>query len=461
MTKKKKQQEGPAPIRLLELEVRNFRRLRFAHVRVGEEGELVRITGPNYSGKTSVLLAIQALLGPSRKVVEGAVNDEGDGTGAVRGTFSNGFTVERHFTGAAPKGYLRIRSADGGRYDQERLDEWTNGLGGDLMYLWSLKPELQRGLLQNLAGGKDLDRRLLESRTREEALRAERTPHNSAAQRVARIQAPQGERPERVDVAAELERLEELRRRSSERANASLAVEHASRARNDAAAWVKAAEDELAKAKESLTRCIAEEEEAAERFNGLPDVSAEIAELRDKIADANEVEDRLAVWLAYEREVQAGAEAKEKAAQLTQQIEECQAERRELVAGLESPVPGLSFDDQGEPLLKGRPLFEASLSERMMFGADVVFAVQPQLRVLLVDQGEALDADSLAQLQERAKAGGFQVWFCRIRDDEGTEVEVLDGVALSEGVESREAVEEALEAGAPGEEDGGEEEVEF
>ncbi|KKK71412.1 hypothetical protein LCGC14_2914200, partial [marine sediment metagenome] len=152
-----------------------------------------------------------------------------------------------------------------------------------------------------------------------------------------------------------------------------------------------------------------------------------------RIADAESTDAVAREWESYDAVQTEAAKAREEAAKLSKAITSTIDARRKLVAGLKTDVPGLSFDEEGVPLLLGRELHAASGSQRATFAADVAFARNPKLKMALIDEGEALDEKSVAALARRAKANDFIVVLCTLGKEGAGEIVVEDGVALSEG----------------------------
>ena len=81
-------------IHVLAVHASNFHRLTFAEARVVPGVGLVRVTGKNGSGKTSLLRGIRSVLGGAKQVLPEALH-EGTESGVYRILLSNGFVVER------------------------------------------------------------------------------------------------------------------------------------------------------------------------------------------------------------------------------------------------------------------------------------------------------------------------------------------------------------------------------
>lgn len=477
---------GKKGITVVGVEASSFHRLRCALVKMVPGEGLVRVTGKNGAGKTSLLRSIRAALGGAGEVLSDAVvNDASeDGTGQVRLELSNGFTVTRRFTEANPKGYLTVVGPDGGKHAQSKLAEWLGPLSFDPSAFFDLHPERQREILLSLGSDQELPAKLEALRRARRKQYEERTPWISQKRRTSQVAKPAGERPVPVDVSAELRTMGRLQKAERERADLIRETERAREAartraarERDAAAhdleqaesWTgrrkQEAEDadnevtrlraELAEAErrasvahERIWETVREEERVRASLEALPDpdtVAAtvpdpvlppdpaeEMEAVRARIEAADAVQQGLEPWKAWDR-AQAELEeaiAAEKA--ITAQMEALEAQERGLIADAGIGVPGLTFGEDGAPLLNDRPLTVASGAERCRLAVAVAMAANADLRICLLDEeANGLDLDGLAELDRLAKEHGFQLWAARIGLESQGQIIVEDGVARS------------------------------
>lgn len=437
------------------VEVESLHRLKFASVKLLPGGGLVKVTGKNGAGKTSLLRAIREAMGGAGEVPPVAVNEEADDrSGFVRLELSNGFTVTRSFTEANPKGYLKVVGPDGGVHKQGRLDEWLGSNHDfDVLAFFGLKAERQREILLGLGSDPELAEKLEVVRSMHRSLYSDRTPHISEQQRCRRVREPEGERPEAIDTSVEMKRQGELlaierdrqdafrdaKAADGEATEARKEVAYATEAVSQAEAAMAAAENALGAAREEhaeAERLLEEAYTAAEgaksEAEAISDPSDELEIVRGRLNQASEVERALQPWGEYDRAQASFSEATNRVDELTAQMATLKDEERELIAGAGIPVEGLTFEPEtAEPLLNGRPLEVASGGERIRMAVSVAIAVDPELRVCLVDEANDLDLDALEALDGLAEEHDFQVWGCRLGIEGPGEVIVENGEARS------------------------------
>jgi len=408
-------------IHVAAVEAQDFHRLSVARVEYVPEVGLVRVTGANASGKTSLLRAIMAALGGAGEVLPDTIRDDAVDGGEVLVKLTNGFTIRRRFTESNPKGYLTVEGPNGAKHKQSTLNDWLGDRAFDPLAFFSLKPDKQREVLLSIATDPELPRKLDQLTAKGELVYEKRTPWIAQERHHKGVKRPSGERPEPVDVSAEMERLEALNAKAREREEA----------RQDVVACdtaIDEAEGEIERPEFVEQRSV-KRNEAGVRFNDTPDVSNDIREVRDRINQANAINEQLEPWKEWDKSQKALREAKEQVKYHTEQLKELDREERELLQDSGIPVANLSFSEDGEPLLNGHPLSVASGRERIDVAVAVAMAANPELRICLVDEANDLDLGAIEELAKLAVEHDFQVWLARIGIEGGGEIVVEDGVA--------------------------------
>lgn len=424
---------------ILSVEAQAFHRLRFAKVTLEPGAGLVRVTGANGAGKTSLLKAIMAALGGSGLVSTEAIQEGAADGSTVTLALSNGFTVKRRMTEANPKGYLTVVGPDGGKHAQSKLDEWLGPRAFDPLSFFGLKPEKQRDVLFSIAKDPNLPTQLAAVRADRQTLYEQRTPHISMARRMRQTPQPDGERPERVDVSADMRELEELEQQAK-------GVQARRRTRDNAAVEVKrlkesiaVQEARLAEEKRRLASLVEGFVVMEEELATLADPAEQITAVRARISSASERAKALRPWEEYDRAQREAVDHEQEVARLTAALEAAERHERELLEGAGIPVEGLGFDAaSGEPTLNGRPLSVASGRERIQLAVAVALAANPELRISLLDEANDLDLESMEELKRLAVEHDFQIWAVRIGLEGPGEIVVEDGVAHNVGASAEE-----------------------
>lgn len=443
---------------IVAVEAENFRRLRVAHLQMVPGEGLVRVTGKNASGKTSLLKAIAAALGGAGEIHPDSLRDGAD-SGRVTLRLSNGFTVERRFTEAAPKGYLTVTGPDDGKHTQTKLNAWLGERSFDPLSFLSLAPDRQRDALFSVATDPGLPGKLQRVRDEYAETYQERTPIIARRRHLRALSEPEGERPEPVDVSSEMEALGELEDVQRERQSLLRAADNMEGEAGRYPERIEYAEAEVARLEALLEEARADvvrlndeaalaakrAKDARKKAEAHPDPSDQIAEVRARIAGAEEVRRALAPWERWDAAQEELAGLVEDEEKLTAQLGALKRREADLLDKAGIPVEGLSFSDSGEPLLNGHPLALASGRERIEVAVAVALAANPDLRVCLLDEANDMDLEALERLDALAREHGFQVWAVRIGLEGPGEVVVDDGEARDRDAE----VAPELELAAP------------
>lgn len=149
------------------------------------------------------------------------------------------------------------------------------------------------------------------------------------------------------------------------------------------------------------------EGEARQKLEKLPDRTADITAVKEKIAKADDINARIRAnrdWDRLEAEVKTSRGEYQK---LTDRLKEILEERADVVAKAKWPIEGMEMNEDGL-LMNGLPFEQASTSQRIMASVAVGMALNPKLRLLVCQHGSDLDNETLDALDEVVKAGNFQ-----------------------------------------------------
>ena len=111
---------------------------------------------------------------------------------------------------------------------------------------------------------------------------------------------------------------------------------------------------------------------------------------------------------------------------LTKELDTIDAAKVGMITAAKLPVDGLGFDDDGLTF-NGLPFSQACASEQLKLSVKMGMSMNPELRVMLIDQGSELDLDNLALLADMALEAEAQVWLTRVSQGEECMVIMEDG----------------------------------
>lgn len=381
-------------MRITKFEAENFKRLKA--VDITPDGNTVVIAGRNAQGKSSVLDGIMAALAGkagSKELVRPIRDGESKARVVVE---TEELRIERKWT---PSGStVTVGPKDGNaklNSPQAVLDKLIGSLSFDPLAFAEAPPKQQVETLIDLVGRERFD----EIASDRKSAYDDRTIANREVKSLqARVDAFPADVPkvgtvEPVDVAAVADELGTARRKAelTER-------------------WHEA--------KAVLDRIEAE-------ARSLP-ATRPVDELATLLADAQRVNDLAAKAAQRGDLVKDLNAAAAEAARLTQQIEELDQAKAELIAQADLPVAGLTFDEDGVEF-NGVPFIQSSAAERLKVSVAMAMALNPELKVICIRDASLLDTESKNALVELAVEHDYQIWYEVVADASQVGVVIEDG----------------------------------
>lgn len=406
--------------RLIELEAENFKRLKAVVIKFNETGATI-IGGDNEQGKTSVLDAIESVLGGLKHSPEEPIRK---GTKKARIVLkTDTITVTRTFSKKGST--IKVEGDDGAHSSpQAMLDALIGPLSFDPLAFDRMKGSEQAETIKKMVPGLDLS-----------ALDAERKKEYD-------LRTIYSRDLKRAEV--ELEGLPEIKDAPTEEVSVSelMAKLTTARAHNDEFEQRQSRADEAKR----------EVDVRAERVAGLEEELAQfrkyLGDSKRHLDDAEAVAKEISKSSTEDIEQQIdSAEAKNRAwrqnglrltaegvvarvsadvkAQ-TQKIEALDQKKTEALTAVEYPIEGLTIDDDGV-LLDGLPWQQASHAKRIRSSTEMGFAIHADLKLALIRDGAVLDDKNMAIVAKTAEDAGGQAIIEVVGKRDGVTVVIEDG----------------------------------
>lgn len=434
------------PLQILSVQAENFQRL--TAVRIDPESGLNIIAGDNEQGKSSTLDAIELLLCGKTVMHPEAVRR---GTRKATLTAEIGttgeeplFTIERVITTSGIK--LKVTPRDGELPPggaQSFLSGLTNSIAFDPFEFITMKPDAQANLLRRIAKI-DTSQIDVEYKSTYDGRTDVNREIKSLEGQLAAFPIVAGAPSERVDTAELVATLKRL----------AAVIEQNNKARREFAL----AEEETEKNErlflerkheiEELEALLKKKKEAFELASYTRDLliesrnscRKEIEVLEDP--DTKETEEQLATAsdknALFEKKERRAAiskqlEAKQKKVEsLTATLEGIVQEKSDMLAAGEFPVQGLGIDSDGVVTFDGLPLCQASTSQKIRVSMAIAAALNPELRVVLIRNGNDVDKNKLKVIAETAREMNLQVLMERIEPGQGVPCFIIEDGTVSD-----------------------------
>ena len=400
------------------------------NIELSPTGRLVVIAGGNGAGKSSFIDAITELFDPKgTKLTPKPIRE---GAAEARAEYVDqdlSLRISRVWKKDGTAGTLTVEALDGAKYStpSKIVADLLGGAIFDPVAFLNLDEKKQRdALLEKVDLPFDLD-----ALAREKAAAEER--RLIAGREVKRLEGALSALPEPTpgipdeevsgqDILSEIETAQDIDRRRIQ-----------TRSRYDEAAnlvadYDRQIEDLKRKREEAADR----QETAWRELRELPD-PIDIAPLRERLAavdDTNRAVRAARQYFEVSGELQV-ADADHAAAQAD--LDRIAAQKAEGLAKAKFPVDGLSVDDDGVTF-RGIPFSQVNSAMRRRIAFAIATSGDPKLKLVIVKDGDLLDADSLQDIAEVAEERGYTVLVERDRDESRRiGFTVRDG-ALDEGL---------------------------
>jgi DNA repair exonuclease SbcCD ATPase subunit len=189
-------------------------------------------------------------------------------------------------------------------------------------------------------------------------------------------------------------------------------------------------QSELENTKGQIESAAKAEKSAREKVEKLPDRTADIAAVKDKIAKADDTNRKVRENAAREKLEAELKKSRGEYQKLTDRLTEITEERAEAVANAKWPIEGMELTEDGL-LMHGLPFEQASTSQRIMASVAVGMALNPKLRLLVCQHGSDLDNETLDALAKVVEEKQFQLLIELVtrskEDEERCAVIIADG----------------------------------
>lgn len=421
-------------MKIIKLQAENIKRLKA--IEIIPEGPVIKITGKNAAGKTTVLDAIWWALGGSKAIQEEPIR-RGEQHGMIRLELDD-LVITRTFTPGQT--YLRVENKQGAGFKspQSMLDQLVGKLSFDPLAFSRADAKTQRDLLLQVTGlevdGEELQRIsgtaiAVDGADPLEAINRcyrevfeNRTHVNRQLDAAKKIlgNMPDVGPVESVSVADLVTRYHEVQSiiRAAEDHN-----------RQEKALWngvseaedhVKALEAELAEARQALVAVRSRAEKWGIRE--VPDVSVLEAEL----ANAEEKNQQAQAFQARQKQTAQVESLRREADGYSGRLAAITAYKETLVAKAQFPVEGLGFSPNGVTY-QGVPFNQASSAQKLQVSLAMAMALNPTLRVIRIDDASLLDKDHLRIIEDMATAHDMQCWMEMVDDSGQVGVYIEDG----------------------------------
>jgi len=194
----------------------------------------------------------------------------------------------------------------------------------------------------------------------------------------------------------------------------------------------------IAELKEEIKRLEKQETEEIidrdEAWQALEDYDKELALLQDKdlteintkIANADETNRKARAYTDYQAAEKEYTDKQTEADGYTAKLNAIKEYKSELMKQVKFPVEGLDFGGGGV-LYKGLPFEQASGAQKLQVSCAIAMALNPNLKVLRINDRAAFDSEHWTIVEQMAKENDFQVWSEAVDESGKVGIVIEDG----------------------------------
>jgi hypothetical protein len=246
---------------------------------------------------------------------------------------------------------------------------------------------------------------------------------------------PEVEKVEPVSLTALMEEKERLSKENLANSIERVALESLEEDASEAEIEIANVENQIKKLQKELVDKKAELELTQEELEWKKtEVSKlkdhDLTDVNDRIKNADETNKSAAAYAQRQEHETALAEYQKESTALTARLNTIKAYKEELIRNSQFPVEGLDFGDNGI-LYQGLPFEQASSAQKLQVSLAIAMALNPELRVIRIDDASLLDSDHMKIIEEMAKEKDFQVWMEVVDESGKVGIYIEDGAVVT------------------------------
>lgn len=428
-------------MKVVQLIAENVKKLKA--IMIKPDGNVVKISGDNEQGKTTVLDCIWWALGGTKNIQDMPIR-----SGEKKAKISldlGDMVVTRKFTEAGST--LEVTNKEGAVYKspQAILDNLVGKLSFDPLAFSKAKKEEQVQTLLKIVDLKHDHAKLseiagipfvagetpiIDINNAYSAVYSSRTTVNSEVSMYEGQLKQYAETVETepvvvTELIAERDRLEQINTSNSEKRKSIEPLFTEYNGLTDKIRDKKSLIEQWNEDIAILTTKIAEAQKVVDSYNTRQDeINAlskkheeETAELKDedlteinaKIANADKQNRDATAWEAKQKVSTSLNEKKAKSEAMTATLEKIKEYKENLIAEAKFPIPGMGFNSDGVTIDK-IPFDQCSAAQKLKVSVAVAMALNPKLRVIRIDDGSLLGPANMKIIEDMAKENDYQIW---------------------------------------------------
>lgn len=445
-------------MQIIKLQAENIKKLKAVEIVPGSN--VIKVTGKNEQGKSTVLDAIWWALGGTKNVQEEPIR-RGEKSGTITLEIGekddplHGLVITRTFTSKGS--YLKLENKEGAQFKSPQgiLDQLIGQLSFDPLAFAREDSKSQVETLLNVVdikidttkikeiSGVDVEqsdnpidmlnkayKEVFDNRT---IVNRQLDTAHKALQAMGPIEL--AESVSIKELVAEKDNLESINRENNRKREGVTSkmhtvskiegnitiinneIERLNKLLADKKQDLVSEQEELKTAKESL-------QTTQNEVNALED--KDLTDINNRISNADEQNNKAQKYQDYQKQREIFHAFQNDSDTHTNKLDAIKAYKEELIKGTKFPIEGLNFNNGGITY-NGLPFEQSSGAQKLQVSLAIAMALNPTLRVIRVDEGTWLDSDHMKIIEDMAKENDFQIWMVVPGEDGKVGVLIEDG----------------------------------
>ncbi len=435
-------------MKLLKMQANNFKKLKAVELDFDENDNLVKITGKNAQGKSTILDAIWAAIGGRNAVPKDPIR-HGKDKAEITLEFDN-MVVKRIITKNSQR--LEVSNKDGASFKspQSLLDNLISEVGLKPMEFAHADKKKQKEMLLDVVNfqyGDSIPEYLIKEKLKEDPITHINNVYNNIYSERRNINRKIKEKKEQLkqyddiekkekvsisDLIAKKDRIEDYNRE----------VEKKRIKKEEYERLIKEDREEIDRLKrkiQDLTSSIEVREDKLDNINNWLDKNQlkDTSEIKEKINNAEAINEEARKFEEKQNIKNDKKEYEKKSKEKTEMLSELEEYKTQLIENAEFPIDNLSYD-KDSIYYQGSVFEEAATSEKLKVSFAIAQALNPKLKLLLIEHGQFLDKENKKILEKMAKDKDYLVLMEEVDDNEEVGIVIEDGEVKKNNYEALE-----------------------
>ena len=154
-----------------------------------------------------------------------------------------------------------------------------------------------------------------------------------------------------------------------------------------------------------------------------------ITDMESQLKNIEDINKQVQKRRTFENLAAKMTEAAKRSDSLTEKIDDIDQAKKEALNAATLPIPDISISPDGITY-RGIPLSQCSAAEQIRVSVGMGAALNPGLRVLLIQDGSLLDTESRKIIEDLAKEQDMQVWIETVDEAGSSGILITDGEIL-------------------------------